>query len=99
MRRSYLVAGPLILITRLADPADLPAQTRAAPLYALPADKSWVEYNWEATSPGGVRRVGTLRISSVGTSRLNGVPHRWVEITKEVRDGSRVQRRTRHAAR
>jgi hypothetical protein len=97
MRRPWPIA--LLLTTVLASPADLPAQTRAAPLYALPADGTWVEYDWESPRPGGAGQTGTLRISSVGTTTVQGVPHRWVEITKEVRHGGRVHRRAQAAGR
>jgi hypothetical protein len=99
MRRFWPVA--LILAAWLGCPSQLPAQIRAAPVYALPADGTWVDYDWEssASGAGGSGQAGTLRISSVGTTTVQGRAHRWVEITKEVRtgngQGNRVKRQSR----
>ncbi len=58
------------------------AQTQLAPLYSLPKDGTWVEYEWTATGPDKKEQQGTLRISSVGGNEVQGAPHRWVEVKK-----------------
>jgi hypothetical protein len=97
MRRGWPLA--LLLASLLGCPSQLPAQTRAAPLYSLPPDGTWVEYDWETTRPGagGLGQAGTLRLSSVGSTKVQGIAHRWVEITKEIRNGKGggVERRSR----
>jgi hypothetical protein len=71
------------------------AEPRVAPLYTLPADGTWVEYEWKAEGPDGKALAGTLRISSVGRKEVYGGAHRWVELTKESRDGDAVRSRSR----
>jgi hypothetical protein len=71
------------------------AQAGPAPLYALPADGTWVAYDWTFTGPDGHRQVGTLRISSVGQVDIKGVKHRWVEIRKEAGRGEQARRQWR----
>ncbi len=56
------------------------AQSRPAPLYSLPADGTWVQYEWELLTPDGMKQTGKLRISSVGHKQVQDVPHRWIEI-------------------
>ncbi|HEX5269021.1 MAG TPA: hypothetical protein VFW33_00975 [Gemmataceae bacterium] len=76
-------------------PAGGLSQTRVAPLYSLPADGSWVEYEWKLVEPGKPDRAGLLRISLVGGKEVDGVAHCWVELAKESRDGDRVDRQVR----
>jgi hypothetical protein len=85
----------LLLAALVAYPSGLRAQTRAAPLYALPADGTWVEYDWEEVKPGGIAQTGTLRLSSVGATTVTGIAHRWVEIIRETRRAGKVERRSR----
>jgi hypothetical protein len=94
MRRSWLIV--LIFAVLLPWAPHVRAQTRAAPLYALPADGTWVEYDWESFTPGGaVSQAGTLRIASVASSTVQCNSHRWVEITREILKGPGVKRRIR----
>ncbi len=73
----------LALCVLIAAPARPAEPTRAAPIYALPDDGSWVEYDWTGTGPAGEEIKGKLRISSVGTKTVAGVELRWVEVRKE----------------
>ncbi len=95
MHRTWPVV--LLLAPVLTGASDPPAPTRAAPLYALPADGTWVEYDWQEEGPGRGGPSGTLRLSSVGTTIVKGRAHRWVEIARETRKAGQVQvqRRTR----
>jgi hypothetical protein len=79
----------------LPGPARAAEPTRAAPLYALPADGAWVEYDWTATGPDGKELKGTLRISSVGTKTVGDAAHRWVEVRKEYKEGDETKREYR----
>jgi hypothetical protein len=91
-RRVCLV---LMLAALVWNPGRSAAQTNVAPLYALPADGTWVEYGWKATGPENQEQTGTLRISSVGRKDVQGVSHRWIEIKKEVRRGEEMRRQFR----
>jgi hypothetical protein len=71
------------------------AEPRVAPLYALPADGTWVEYQWKAQGPDGSALTGTLRISSVGRKEINGGAHRWVEITRDWKEDGKARSRSR----
>ncbi len=68
------------------------AQTQLAPLYSLPKDGTWVEYDWKLMGLDKKEQTGVLRISSVGTRDIMGVPHRWVEIKLESRQGEKTRR-------
>jgi hypothetical protein len=83
-RHVYLA---LVLALLVAAPDQCAAQTTCAPLYALPADGTWVEYVWKATGTDGQQQGGTLRLASVGSKEVQGVRHRWVEIRKETGQG------------
>lgn len=61
-------------------PATASAQTKPAPVYSLPADGTWVDYEWALVTTANKNLAGQLRISSVGQKQVQGVPHRWVEI-------------------
>jgi hypothetical protein len=85
-----LVAWVVLAVSaRAAEP------TRAAPLYTLPADGTWVEYDWTATGPGGRVVKGTLRLSAVGGKVIDGTAFRWVEVRKEYREGDETKREFR----
>jgi hypothetical protein len=56
-------------------------QSKPAPVYTLPVDGTWVDYEWTMSVPTKGMQKGTLRISSVGHKEINGIKHRWVEIT------------------
>jgi hypothetical protein len=86
-----LAVGLLVALTGAA-----PAQERPAPFYALPADGTWVEYEWKAVGPGGRQRAGTLRLAVLGREEGRGGPRCWVEVRKEEnRDGGAVRRTRR----
>jgi hypothetical protein len=71
------------------------AQTQAAPVYSLPADGTWVEYDWIHSPADGPETKGTLRISSVGRKSISREGYRWVEIRLATGegDGRRVRYR------
>src|SRR4051794_39909260 len=61
-------------------PGRCPAQTRVAPLYSLPADGVWVEFDFQYRDRLNRAIKGTMRISSTGRKDVDGVAHRWIEI-------------------
>jgi hypothetical protein len=67
------------------------AQSRPAPFYSLPADGTWVEYEWKQGTPENKEERGTLRISSVGAKEVKGARCRWVEIKVEIRAGEETK--------
>jgi hypothetical protein len=67
----------------LAAPGRPAEPKHAAPLYSLPADGTWVEFEWTATRPSGPDLHGTLRLSAVGGKVISGTAYRWVEIRQE----------------
>jgi hypothetical protein len=69
--------------------------TRAAPIYSLPEDGSWVEYDWTGVGADGKEMKGLLRISSVGSKTSGGVESRWVEVRKEYSQGDKMRREYR----
>lgn len=79
----------------LLAPAIAEAQQAAGPLYSLPDDGVWVEYDWQQSATPGRELTGTLRISSVGKKEVAGQPHRWIEIKLQVRRGERTKRELR----
>jgi hypothetical protein len=81
----------LVLLALLGAAAPSAAQTQPAPVYELPPDGSRVDYTWTAFDAGGEKTAGTFRISSVGSTRVKGEAHRWLEIRKEVNDGDRTR--------
>jgi hypothetical protein len=91
-RLPYLLLATWVVVH---GPARAAEPTRAAPLYALPADGTWVEYDWTATDPMGKEVKGTLRLSAVGGKVIDGTACRWVEIRKEYREGSQTKREYR----
>jgi hypothetical protein len=91
-RRTLLIAAAVLVLpppTRAAEP------TRAAPLYSLPEDGAWVEYDWTATGPDGKELKGSLRISSVGGKAVGDKACRWVEIRKDYMLGKEKKREYR----
>src|SRR5262249_45656974 len=56
------------------------AQTKVAPLYSLPADGVWVEFDFKYRDRLNKEIQGTMRISSTGRVRIGDIDHRWVEI-------------------
>jgi hypothetical protein len=72
-------------------PARAAAPTRAASLYALPADGAWVEYDWTMSGPDGKDVKGTLRLSAVGGTTVKGTAYRWVEIRKKYTQGGETK--------
>jgi hypothetical protein len=74
---------------RAADPS------RPAPLFVLPADGVWVEFDWKAAPLDGREQAGTLRLSSVGRTESRDAPHRWVEIKKEVVEKDQTHQQVR----
>jgi hypothetical protein len=53
---------------------------RPAPLYALPPDGTWVEYDWSHWPRPGEEVKGTLRLSALGRAEVDKEACRWVEI-------------------
>jgi hypothetical protein len=88
---SLALAACVLFPTR--SPAAEP--TRAAPIYSLPEDGTWVEYDWTGLGPDGKELKGVLRVSSVGTKTTAGVTSRWVEVRKEYREGDETKREFR----
>jgi hypothetical protein len=88
---------PLALVASvlLAAPSRSAEPTRAAPIYSLPEDGSWVEYDWTGVGPDGKELKGILRVSSVGTKTSQGVASRWVEIRKEYREAGKTKQEYR----
>jgi hypothetical protein len=78
-----LTALALVFCVLAAAPARPAEPTRAAPIYSLPDDGSWIEFDWTGVGPKGEEIKGVLRISSVGTKTVAGVTSRWVEVRKE----------------
>src|SRR5262245_6378401 len=76
----------LPLLLQGAEPA------RPAPLYALPLDGSWVEYEWTLSGPDTKDVKGTLRLSAVGSKIIAGTAYRWIEIRKEYRQDGATRR-------
>ena len=85
----------LALCVLFPNPARPAEPTRPAPIYTLPEDGSWVEYDWIAAGADGKQIKGLLRISCVGRKTSEGVECRWVEIRKEYRAGDQTQREYR----
>src|SRR5439155_4096420 len=88
---SLVLAASVLFLSpsRAAEP------TRPAPIYSLPRDGSWVEYDWTGVGPDGKETKGVLRISSVGTTTSAGVESRWVEVRKEYSQGGETRREYR----
>lgn len=89
-RRRWLFI--LVLLTR---PSLTAAQTWVAPFYSLPADGTWVEYDWRHTGAKDQQLTGMLRISSVGVKQIEGAPHRWIEIKLETAQTGKHKRELR----
>lgn len=57
-------------------------------LYQLPADGSWVRYDWKGsgTKPDGTdtQVTGTLTLSSVGVAEIDGKECRWIELHMDI---------------
>jgi hypothetical protein len=73
----------LVLCVLYPAPARPAEPTRAAPIYSLPDDGAWVEFDWTGVGAGGEEIKGLLRISSVGTKTAADKESRWVEVRKE----------------
>src|SRR5438270_10112249 len=56
------------------------AQTKVAPLYSLPVDGVWVEFDFQSKDRLNKENSGAMRISSTGRAQVGDVPHRWIEI-------------------
>jgi hypothetical protein len=78
-RRTLLVLFTGLLVSALAQAAE---PRNAAPIYMLPKDGSWVEYDGTLLEPGSKELKGRLRLSSVGTQVREGKTYRWIEIRK-----------------
>jgi hypothetical protein len=91
-RTLVVMIGLFIAFTAQTFAAD---PERAAPIYSLPTDDAWIEYNCTAIGPGGKEMNVTLRISSVGTKDDDGTRSRWVEIRKEFETGKEKRREYR----
>jgi hypothetical protein len=91
MRRLSLIA---LALAALPAAAPCRAQTQPAPLYSLPADGTWVEYDWVHSPPDGPETKGTLRISSVGRKEVGREECRWVELRLTTGEGD--DRRVRY---
>jgi hypothetical protein len=70
------------------------AQSQPSPLYSLPADGTWVEYDWVHSPPDATESKGTLRISSVGREEVGREGCRWVELRLTTGEGD--DRRVRY---
>jgi hypothetical protein len=84
-----------VMLVPPAGPATPKEKSAPAPLYSLPADGIWVEYDWSATSPEGEKESGTLRLSSVGSQKEAGQVCRWLEMKLTVRQGEKTSYRFR----
>jgi hypothetical protein len=90
-----LASLALVVCVLCPAPARPAEPTRAAPVYSLPDDGSWVEYDWTGAGPDGKEIKGLLRISAVGTKTTAGVTSRWVEVRKEYGRGDGAKREYR----
>lgn len=81
MGRSLSVAVSLVILFISAGHA--PAQTRVAPLYSLPEDGVWVEFDFKYRDRQNREIEGTMRISSTGKKEIQDVSYRWIEIKME----------------
>jgi hypothetical protein len=95
MPRLLSLTLSLVLAVPLARAAPPALPTRVSPVYSLPAPGTWVEYEWKAVGPNDKERAGLFRISSVGRLQVRGVPHCWIEIARESREGGKTVRRVR----
>jgi hypothetical protein len=59
------------------------AQLNVAPLYSLPRDGAWAEFDFECKDRAGKDIRGTMRISSTGRIEIRQVGYRWIEIKIE----------------
>jgi hypothetical protein len=85
-RRVFALAVVLLAVASGASADDKPS-----PFYALPADGTWLEYEWTRTTPERKTERGTLRLSSVGVKDADDVRCRWLEIKVETGQGERAQ--------
>src|SRR4051795_10100387 len=76
---------PVVVVLGLLARAD--AQTRVTSLYTLPAEGTWVEYDWKSLRPGDHLQTGVLRMSVVGHQKVGEVPCCWIELKKADRHG------------
>jgi hypothetical protein len=83
---------PLLLAALLAPACR--AQTEPAPVYSLPPDGTWVEYDWVYSPPGAPEAKGILRISSIGGKEVGRERCRWVEFRLTTGEGD--SRRVRY---
>jgi hypothetical protein len=90
-----LTSFALALCVLSPAPSRAAEPTRPAPIYSLPRDGSWVEYDWTGAGSDGKEMRGVLRISSVGTKTSGGVESRWVEVRKEYSQGGETRREYR----
>lgn len=77
---SLLVAAMAAVSVYSAEPEPLPP-ARVAPIYALPSDGVWVDYDFQYLDIRNKEHKGKMRISSVGYKRSKeGLLCRWIEI-------------------
>jgi hypothetical protein len=84
-----------LTVAMLALAAAAYADDKPSPFYTLPADASWVAFDWTRTSRDNKEEKGTLTVRSVGVKDVDGVRCRWVEIAEEWKrgDAKKWQRR------
>jgi hypothetical protein len=90
--RTVRRAGLFLAVLLLPAVARPQAPSGVAPLYALPAEGTWVEYAWKATSQEAGETAGTLRISFVGHKDVQAVPYCWIELKRESVERGRTRR-------
>ena len=90
-----LMSPALALCILFPIPSPSAEPTRVAPIYSLPEDGSWVEYDWTGVGPDEKEIKGRLRVSSVGSKTSGGVESRWVEVRKEYAQGGETKREYR----
>lgn len=78
------IAACAALAVLTAQSAEPEAPARVAPIYALPKDGTFVDYDFQYLDIRGKEHKGKMRIASVGQRRSKeGVLCRWVEIKME----------------
>lgn len=82
------VCFALISLAIADDAAEV--RVKVAPIYSLPPDGTWVEYEIAYVDRKGRSTGGLMRISSVGRPQESGRVCRWIEVSIEAE--SMVQR-------
>lgn len=73
-----LLVGLMALTAQSAEPE---APARVAPIYALPKDGVWVEFDFEYLDVRNKEHKGKMQVGSVGQEKSKtSIPCRWIEI-------------------